>query len=102
MNTVKRGPKCLQHSTPFHQAQLVLIAVEKVKLPLRGGDVPRVTSSGLKGIPTFLHPLTYFAGTGSAKDDIERQNSPTVCDTQNLGFDLLLSFFSAVHCCTYV
>ena len=72
--------------------------LEKVKLPLIGGGLPFVTSSRLMGIPTFLHPVTYSAGTASAKDDFEGQNSPTVYDAQNLGFDLLLSLLCLGLC----
>jgi len=69
---------------------LTCVAVEKVKLPLRGGGVPLVTSSGSIGIPTLLHPLTYSAGTGSVKGGFTGQTTPTVYNTLNLGFDFLL------------
>ena len=77
----------------------ICVAVEKVKLPLRGGGVPRVKSSGSMGIPTFLHPLTYFAGIASAKDDFEGQNSPKVYDAQNVDFELLLNLLCLGLCC---
>ena len=77
----------------------ICVAVERVKLPLRGGGVPRVTSSGSIGIPTSLHPLTYLAGTASAKDDFEGQNSPTVYDAQNVDSELLLNLLCLGLCC---
>ena len=74
------------------------VEVERVKPPLRGGGVPLVTSSGWMGIPTFLHPLTYSVGAGSADGRFEEQTSPTVYDALNLGFNVLLSLLCLGVC----